>query len=82
MHAETLSHRHRLVQHTVYGVAYGFAVLDRDTAALVDEETEEVINFVYDEMRDYRLSTYLLGVCEYENGNVDAWVLVLCHSPG
>ena len=35
------------------------------------EETEEVINFVYDEMRDYRLSTYLLDICEDETGNVD-----------
>lgn len=43
-------------------------VKNKDT---LREETEEVINFVYDEMRDYRLSTYLLGVCEDENGNVD-----------
>lgn len=43
-------------------------VKNKDT---LREETEEVINFVYDEMRDYRLSTYLLGVCEDENGNAD-----------
>ncbi len=35
------------------------------------EETEEVINFVYDEMRDYKLSTYLLDICEDASGNVD-----------
>lgn len=35
------------------------------------EETEEVINFVYDEMRDYLLSKYLLSICENEDRNVD-----------
>lgn len=35
------------------------------------EETEEVINFVYDEMRDYHLSRYMLMQCKDENGELD-----------
>lgn len=40
-------------------------------AGTLREETVEVINFVYDEMRDYRLSVYLLDVCVDKAQNVN-----------
>ena len=35
------------------------------------ENSQEVINFVYDEMRDYLLAKHMLLVCTDKNGNVD-----------
>ena len=44
----------------------------------IREESEEVINFVYDEMRDYLLTRHMLASCEDEDGNVNYEKIKMC----
>ena len=46
-------------------------IIDEKDKGTLLEEPEEVINFVFDEMRDYFLTRHMLNVYKDKNGNID-----------